>query len=59
VDEILGKRQVVLKSLEGLLENFSMFSGGALLGDGRVGLVLDIPALVKDPVLSHLEGVAS
>lgn len=59
VDEILGKRQVVLKNLEGLLENFSIFSGGALLGDGRVGLVLDIPALLKTPVFSRLEGVAS
>jgi len=48
VDEIIGKREVVLKGLEGLLEGLPGVNGGALLGDGRVCLVLDIPALMRE-----------
>ncbi len=48
VDEIIGKREVVLKGLDGLLEDLPGVNGGALLGDGRVCLVLDIQALLRE-----------
>ncbi len=45
VDELLGQRQVVLKSLEANFRRVPGVSGATILGDGRVALILDIPAL--------------
>ena len=45
VDELLGQRQVVLKSLEANFRRVDGASGATILGDGRVALILDIPAL--------------
>ena len=42
IDELLGKDEYVIKSLGGNLEGVQGFSGGAILADGRVGLILDI-----------------
>ncbi|MFH1156208.1 MAG: chemotaxis protein CheA [Pseudomonadota bacterium] len=42
VDELLGKNEYVIKSLGGSLEEVKGFAGGAILADGRVGLILDI-----------------
>lgn len=44
VDELLGQQQVVAKSL-GILGNVPGLSGCAILGDGKVGLILDPPSL--------------
>ena len=41
VDELLGQQQVVIKSLGTTLANVPGVAGGAILGDGRVGLILD------------------
>jgi two-component system chemotaxis sensor kinase CheA len=41
VDELLGRQEVVLKSLGEVLGNVTGIAGGAILGDGRVGLILD------------------
>ncbi|HEX7019661.1 MAG TPA: chemotaxis protein CheW, partial [Gemmatimonadaceae bacterium] len=46
VDELLGKQQVVAKSLGDGLGRVPGVSGGAILGDGCVGLILDVPELV-------------
>lgn len=42
VDEILGKQEVVIKSLGHLMQNREGLAGGTILGDGRVGLILDL-----------------
>ena len=42
VDELLGQQQVVAKRLGGSLGQVDGFSGGAILGDGRVALILDV-----------------
>ena len=42
VDELLGQQQVVAKPLGDALGRVPGFSGGAILGDGRVGLILDV-----------------
>lgn len=41
VDEIIGKTEVVIKSLGAGLKHVKGVSGGAILGDGRIGLILD------------------
>lgn len=41
VDDLIGKQEVVIKSLGDSLKDFQGVAGGAILGDGRVGLVLD------------------
>jgi two-component system chemotaxis sensor kinase CheA len=47
VDELLGQQQVVIKSLGDVLGNVPGISGGAILGDGNVSLILDIPGLIQ------------
>lgn len=46
VDEVLGKQEVVIKSLGGLLTDIKGVAGGTILGDGRVGLILDLAGLM-------------
>jgi two-component system, chemotaxis family, sensor kinase CheA len=41
VDELIGKQEVVIKSLGEGMRNIAGVAGGAILGDGRVGLILD------------------
>jgi len=42
VDELLGKQEVVIKSLGDRFRNISGIAGAAILGDGRVGLIVDV-----------------
>jgi two-component system, chemotaxis family, sensor kinase CheA len=42
VDELIGKQEVVIKSLGETLKDIPGIAGGAILGDGRVGLILDL-----------------
>jgi two-component system chemotaxis sensor kinase CheA len=46
VDELLGQQQVVVKSLSSGLGKIPGVSGGAILGDGRVGLILDVKEIL-------------
>ncbi len=47
VDELLAQQQVVIKNLgEGLGEAKGV-SGGAIMGDGKISLILDIPGLIE------------
>lgn len=46
VDELLGKQEVVIKNLGGL-NDIPGVAGGTILGDGRVGLILDLAGLVQ------------
>jgi two-component system, chemotaxis family, sensor kinase CheA len=46
VDEVLEKQSVVVKGLSESLGDLKGVSGGAILGDGRVGLILDVDTLV-------------
>ncbi|HEV2134602.1 MAG TPA: chemotaxis protein CheA [Terracidiphilus sp.] len=47
VDELIGKQEVVIKSLGGNLQNISGVAGGTILGDGRVGLILDLEGIFR------------
>jgi two-component system chemotaxis sensor kinase CheA len=42
VDDLIGKQEVVIKSLGEVLKNVNGVAGCAILGDGRVGLILDM-----------------
>ena len=47
VDELLGQQQVVIKSLGPSLGHIKGIAGGAILGDGNVSLILDVPSLIN------------
>ncbi len=47
VDDILGKQEIVIKSLGFLFQNQKGLAGGTILGDGRVGLILDLSGLFR------------
>lgn len=47
VDELLGQQQVVIKSLGKGLGAVKGVSGVAIMGDGRVSMILDIPSLME------------
>jgi two-component system, chemotaxis family, sensor kinase CheA len=49
VDELIGKQEVVIKSLGETFKNVTGVAGGSILGDGRVGLILDVEALFGNP----------
>lgn len=46
VDDLLGQQQVVIKSLGKRFKGLPGVSGGTILGDGRVGLILDVSGVV-------------
>ncbi len=46
VDGFRERMEVIVRPLDGLLSGLSGFSGTALLGDGRVLLVLNLPDLI-------------
>lgn len=48
VDELIGKQEVVIKGLGEMFAGTMGIAGGAILGDGRVGLILDLDRLFRD-----------
>lgn len=47
-EELLGHRQVVIRSLEEILPDVPKIQGVALLGSGRLALVLNVPEILAD-----------
>ena len=47
VDALLGKQEVVIKTLGETFARVEGIAGGAILGDGRVGLILDLERIFK------------
>jgi two-component system chemotaxis sensor kinase CheA len=47
VDKIIGKAEVVVKSLGEGLKNVNGVAGGAILGNGRIGLIIDTEGLFE------------
>jgi two-component system, chemotaxis family, sensor kinase CheA len=47
VEELWGEGQVVLKPLGPLFRHLHGISGSTLLGNGRVGLILDVSTLLR------------
>ncbi len=51
LDELLGKEEFVIKNLGDSLKGIKGLAGGAILGDGRVGLILDMAGLFEVALL--------
>ncbi len=47
VDELMEQQEFVVKPLGKFLVDIRGIAGATILGDGQVGLILDVPALVK------------
>lgn len=48
VDDIIGQQSVVVKDLGKEFENIKSIQGGSILGDGRVGLVLNVQGILVE-----------
>ncbi len=48
VDDLLGQQQIVIKNLKSAITATRSVSGAAILGDGRVALILDIHGLAGE-----------
>ena len=59
VDELLGEAQAVIKPLGPLFQRLRGISGSTILGDGKVALILDIPALIQQAELREASAAAS
>jgi two-component system chemotaxis sensor kinase CheA len=47
VDDLIGKQEIVIKSLNEQFKSNKMLAGAAILGDGTVGLIIDVAAFVE------------
>jgi two-component system chemotaxis sensor kinase CheA len=47
VDTVMDHRENIIKTLDPIARKVNGFSGGIILGDGRVALLLDIPSLFE------------
>jgi len=52
VDEMLDKQEIVIKSLGEGLNKIRGLSGGAIMPDGSVGLIIDVPTLLPKTKMS-------
>ena len=52
VDEMLDKQEIVIKSLGEGLNKIRGLSGGAIMPDGTVGLIVDVPTLLPKTKMS-------
>lgn len=59
VDEIIGQQQVVIKNLGEGVGSIRGVSGGAILGDGRVALILDVGGIVQQATSAPVALVAA
>jgi two-component system chemotaxis sensor kinase CheA len=55
VDRLLGGVQTVVKPLGRALGGVSGVAGSTVLGDGRVGLIVDVPSLLRGVTRSNLQ----
>ena len=46
VDELLGQQQVVIKNLGEGIGSIKGIAGGAIMGDGKISLIVDVPGLL-------------
>jgi len=59
VDELVGKYEVVIKSLGDAFGHVRGVAGGAILGDGRIGLILDAGGLLALSAETDAVGTAA
>jgi two-component system chemotaxis sensor kinase CheA len=59
VDRVLGEEDVVIKSIADNYRNLVGIAGASILGDGRISLILDPPALIEMSSHSTAAGAES
>lgn len=47
IDELLGQQQIVIKSLGESMRGTEGIAGGAIMPDGKVGLIIDLDSLIR------------
>jgi two-component system chemotaxis sensor kinase CheA len=57
IDELIGRQQVVIKSLGETMHDIEGISGSAIMPNGRVGLILDASGIMKFATSGNGEGV--
>jgi len=55
VDQLLGGMQAVVKPLGKVFRGIPGVAGSTILGDGRVGLIIDVPGLLQGMMQSSLQ----
>lgn len=55
VDQLLGGMQAVIKPLGKVFRGISGIAGSTILGDGRVGLIVDVPGLLQGMMQASLQ----
>ncbi|PCM43951.1 Hpt domain-containing protein [Marinobacter sp. ANT_B65] len=58
VDNLMGSREIVVKSLGPQFSTVRGVSGATILGDGNVVVILDLPAMIRSDILSERERLA-
>ena len=58
VDRLIGKQEIVIKSLGGFVGNVTGVSGCTILGDGRIALIADIPGIIGATLRAQREEVS-
>jgi two-component system, chemotaxis family, sensor kinase CheA len=58
VDELLGGMQTVVKPLGRAFRGVPGIAGSTVLGDGRVGLIIDVPSLLRGVMQTALQAQA-
>jgi two-component system, chemotaxis family, sensor kinase CheA len=59
VDQLLGGMQAVIKPLDKVFRGISGIAGSTILGDGRVGLIIDVPGLLQGMMQSSMQAQIS
>lgn len=54
VDQLLGKQQVVIKSLERHYKKVDGISGATIMGDGKVAMIIDVDNLIKNEQINQV-----
>lgn len=57
VENLMGSREIVVKSVGPQISTVRGVSGATILGDGRVVMILDLPAMLRGGVLNPMTSV--
>lgn len=53
IDEVVGRQEVVIKSLGSHLQNVEYISGGTILANGDVALILDYSSIIRSVEMTY------
>ncbi len=53
VDKLLGKREIVIKTLSQNYQEMKGIAGATILGNGQIALILDVPSLIEQSRSLH------